>query len=80
MHDPENDGSDNKGVGHPRGRVCDLVAELLVVVIDPAAWDDGTVKAGDRRLSEETGEQVASDTADGVRRENLSYSLRKGMC
>ena len=60
-------------ISKTRGAVGDLVAELDVVVVKPATGDGGkaTVEAGNARLSEETGQDVANDATNGVRREDL---------
>jgi len=39
---------------------------LFVVVVNPAARDDGSVESGDGRLGKETGKEVANDAADSV--------------
>ena len=63
----------DEGVGETRDGVSDLVAELDVVVVEPATGDGGkaAVEAGDARLGEETGEDVADDTTNRVRCEDL---------
>ena len=63
---------DDERVTHARDRVCDLVPELDVVVVEPAAGDGrAAVEACDAGLGEEAGEDVADEPADGVRREDL---------
>ena len=54
-----------------------MVAELDVVVVEPASGDDGdVVEACDRSLGKEAGEDVTDDSADAVRSKDLH--LRKG--
>ena len=63
---------DNKRVTHARDRVCDLVPELDVVVVEPAAGNDGeAVEPSHARLREEAREHVADHTANAVRGEDL---------
>ena len=72
VEEPEDDGGHDEGVGHARDRVCDLVAELDVVVVEPAAGDGrAAVEARDAGLGEEACEDVADEPADGVRGEDL---------
>ena len=62
----------DEGVAETRDGVGDLVAELDVVVVEPAAVDFGdSVEAGHALLCEEAGEQVADDTADSMGGEDL---------
>ena len=57
----------DEGVAEACGGVGDLVSELDVVVVDPAAVDDGdAVEASHARLGEETSKDVANDAADGM--------------
>ena len=77
MHDPEDDGGHDEGVAKACARIGELVAELDVVVVEPASGDDGdVVEACDRSLGEEAGEDVTDDSADAVRSKDLH--LRKG--
>lgn len=71
MHDPEDGGGDYESVGKASHAVGGLVAELDVVVIDPAAGDDGAVETGDGGLGKDTAQKVTNDTTDAVRREDL---------
>lgn len=72
VHDPEDDGGHDEGVAEACGGVGELVGELDVVVVEPAAWDDGdVVEPGDGGLCEEACEEVADDSANGVRGEDL---------
>jgi len=41
MHHPQDDRGEDKGIGHAGDRVCELDAELAVVVVDPATIDRG---------------------------------------
>lgn len=53
-------------------RVCELISELNVVVIEPTARDLGrAVEPGNARLREEGGEDVAHNAANAVRSEDL---------
>ena len=53
-------------------RVCELISELNVIVVEPAARDLGrAVEPGDARLREEGSQDVAHDAADAVRSEDL---------
>ena len=36
VHNPEDDGSDDKGVAHARGRIGELITDLDPVAVDPA--------------------------------------------
>ena len=57
----------DEGVAQAGHAVGDLVAELDVVVVEPATRDLGrAVEAGDARLREEAGEDVADDAADSM--------------
>lgn len=59
MHDPEDDGGHDEGVGKTGGRVGELVSELDVVVVEPTAGNYGdAIEAGDRGLGKETGEDL----------------------
>ena len=63
---------DNKRVTHARNRVCDLVTELDVVVVEPAAGNDGeAVEPSHARLREEAREHVADHTANAMRGKDL---------
>ena len=56
-----------------------MVAELDVVVVEPAAGDDGeAVEAGDACLRKERGQDVADDAANRVRGEDLEMSVSVG--
>lgn len=58
-------------------RVRELVRELDVVVVEPAAVDDGeAVEARHALLREQTGEQVADDAADSMRRKDLRAEIQ----
>ena len=49
-----------------------MVPELDPVMVEPASVDDtDSVKGGDGRLGEESGQDVSDDTADGVYGENV---------
>jgi hypothetical protein len=62
-------------VGQARHRISELVTELDPVLIQPATRDHcDSVKAGDACLSEEGGQDVASDTTDSVSREDLEIN------
>ena len=63
----------NERVAKTCCRVRNLVPELDVVVVEPATGDgsEATVEAGDARLGEETGQDVANDATNGMRREDL---------
>ena len=64
--------SHDEGVAETRDGVGDLVAELDVVVVEPAAGNVcDAVEAGDALLREEAGEDVADHTANSVRRKDL---------
>ena len=71
-HEGSTHGHD-KRVAHAGRRVRELVRELDVVVVKPAARDgrEVTVECDDARLREERGEDVADDTANRVRRKDL---------
>jgi hypothetical protein len=72
VHDPEDDGRHHEGVAETGRGVGELVGELDVVVVEPAAGDDGrTVVVRHRGLCEETGEEVANDATNSVRRKDL---------
>lgn len=59
MHDPEDDGGENKGVPETSGGVGELVGELDVVVVEPASGDVGdAIEACDTCLGEETGQKL----------------------
>ena len=76
VEEPEDDGGHDEGVGHARDRVCDLVAELDVVVVEPAAGNGrAAVEARDAGLGEEACEDVADESADGVRGEDLRHRV-----
>lgn len=67
VHDPEDDGGHHEGVGHARSAVGCLVAELDVVVVEPAASDTGgAIVRRNPGLGEETSQEVADNTANGV--------------
>ena len=63
----------DEGVAETRDGVGDLVAELDVVVVEPATGNgrEAAVEAGNASLGEEASEDVADDTADRVRGEDL---------
>lgn len=72
VHDPEDDGGHDEGVGDTGGGVSELVAELDPVVVEPASRDSGNaVKGSDGGLSEEGSANVADETTDGVSGEDL---------
>ena len=72
VHDPEDDRGHDEGVGEASGRIGELVAELDPVMVEPAAVNHGnTVEAGNRRLREESGKDVADDSADSVDSEDI---------
>lgn len=72
VHDPEDDGGHDEGVGDAGGGVCELVAELDPVVVEPASGNGGdAVKGSDGRLSEEASADVADETTDGVSGEDI---------
>lgn len=72
VHDPEDDGGHDEGVGDTGGGVGELVAELDPVVIEPASRDNGdAVKGSDGSLSEEGSADVADETTDGVSGEDI---------
>lgn len=71
MHDPEDDGGHAEGIGETGDGVGELIAELNVVVVDPASWNFEAIEGGDARLGEQGGEEVANDTTDTVRSEDL---------
>lgn len=65
----------DEGVREAGHRVRELVRELDVVVVEPAAGDlSDTIEARDALLREQAGEQVADDAADGVRRKDLKQT------
>lgn len=66
VHDPENGGGDGESVGEACDAVGGLVAELDVVVVDPAAGDDGAVETGNGGLGKDTAQKVTNDTTDAV--------------
>lgn len=73
VHDPEDDGGHDEGVGDAGGGVGELVAELDPVVVEPASGDDSdAVEGSDGRLSEEASADVADETTDGVSGEDLT--------
>lgn len=72
MHRPQNDRGDDEGIGETGDRVGELVAQLDVVVIDPATWDDGSIQSSNGGLGEEAGEEVTNDTTNSVRGKDLS--------
>jgi hypothetical protein len=75
VHDPEDEGGDDEGVGKAGDRVSELVSKLDVVVVEPASRDLGeAVEASNASLGEEASEEVTNDTADTV----SSEDLRKG--
>ena len=62
----------DEGVAETRDGVGDLVAELDVVVVEPAAGDDReAVEPSHARLREEAREHVADHTANAMRGEDL---------
>lgn len=62
----------DEGVAQAGHGVRELVRELDVVVVEPAAVNDSDgVEACDALLREETGKQVADDAADSMRRKDL---------
>lgn len=55
-----------------RHRVGELVGKLNVVVVEPAAVNHGdAVETSNAGLREQASEQVADNTADSMRREDL---------
>ena len=76
MHHPQDERGDAEGVSDPGDGVGELVCELDVVAVEPAARDEGeAVEACDAGLGEETGEEVADYAADGVGGEDLYEGL-----
>ena len=62
----------DEGVSEAGGRVREMDGELDVVVVEPAAWDDGdAVETRHAGLREERGQDVADDTPNSVRSEDL---------
>lgn len=71
----------DEGVAHAGDGVGDLVAELDVVVVEPASGDGrGAVEAGDARLREEASKNVANQTANSVGCEDLWIVTRLETC
>lgn len=76
MHDPEDDGGHDEGVGETGGGVGELVSELDVVVVEPASGNYGdAIEAGDRGLGKETGEDLGD-----VDREYSDRNIWRGIC
>jgi hypothetical protein len=79
VHDPKDDRRHHERVGHARDAIRGLVTELDPVVVEPPARNGGdTVVGGDAVLREEAGEEVAHNTANGVRREDLYMAISIG--
>lgn len=52
MHNPEDDGGHAEGIRETGDGVGELVAELNIVVVDPATWDFEAVECGNAGLGE----------------------------
>ena len=76
MHDPEDDGGDDEGVGKAGDGVSELVGKLDVVVVEPSSRNLGeAVEARNASLGKETGQEVTNDTADAVSSEDLGRGV-----
>lgn len=63
----------DEGVGQAGHGVGDLVPKLDVVVVDPASGNVGdAVEPSHTLLREESGQDVADDAADSMRRKDLN--------
>lgn len=72
VHDPEDEGGHDERVAETGAAVCELVAELDPVVVDPATVDDGeAVESGNLLLGKEGGEDVTDHTTDTVRGKDI---------
>lgn len=57
----------DEGIAQPGDGVCDLVSELDEMAIEPSTGNDGdAVGTSNTLLREDTCEDVADDTANGV--------------
>lgn len=62
----------DKGIGQARDRIGELVTQLDPVTVQPATCDDSnSVEAGDASLGKEGGQDIADDTANSMRSEDL---------
>jgi len=71
MHDPADDRGHYEGITETGARVRELDAKLAPIVIEPATSDDSAVESGNRGLGEEGSHEVADDTTDTVRGEDI---------
>jgi len=72
VHEPENDSGHNEGVGQARNRIGELVTQLDPMMVQPPAWDDSeSIEAGDTSLGKEGSQDVANNTADSMRSEDI---------
>lgn len=60
VHDEEDDAGDDEGPGEARTAVGDLVAQLDVVVVEPATGDLGAAVQGGNIVAGEQSSQAAS--------------------
>jgi len=64
--------SHDERVRKPGDRICKLDAELTVVVVKPAARNHSdAIGTSNACLSKETSKDVANNTTNGMRREDL---------
>lgn len=54
VHNPEDDGSDDKRVTQASARIGKLEADLFPVMVDPTAWNDSGVEKSNVGLGKET--------------------------
>jgi len=72
MHNPEDDGCYNERPGETGGRVCELDTKLSVIVVQPTSrYKRRTIEISNARLSEEAGQHVPDDTANGMAGKNI---------
>ena len=64
VHNPEDDGSHDEGVGNASDTIGELVGELDPVAVDPATFNgcEATIEIRDVFLSKDTSEEVADNT------------------
>lgn len=62
----------DEGISKASSRVCQMLWELDPVVVKPTAWNDGeAVETSYAGLSEQGGEDVTNNTANGMGSKDL---------